>query len=201
MIYFYHFNVIYDHFQFLVNSKKSRKIVEYFQQQGLSKVLSKVRGNLCQHNIVLHGPPGAGNGSLMRVITGSGPLRKHVCTQDADNVVHAVHKIQLKQFNIIEKHELIDMLANFVKNSMVNDENELEKKENAREILKVEELGEKNACESVKKGQKNRRKFGENEPQRVEFKEDCLKMRWLKNILKKTQLMKTVSLKKLQMSI
>ena len=162
-----------------MNSKKSGHIVEHFQQQALSKVMSKVRGNLCQHNIILHGPPGAGKSSLIRVIAGSGPFRKHVCTQDADNVVCAVQKIQMKQFKIIEKHELIDMLANFVKNSMVNDENELEKEENAREILKVEELGEKNACESVKKDQKNSRKhpegkFNEKDPQKVEFQEECI---------------------------
>ena len=153
--------------------------MEYFQRQDLSKVMSKVHGNLCQYNIVLHGPPGAGKSSLMRLIAGSGPLRKHVCTQDADNVVHAVHKIRMKQFKIIEKHELIDMLANFVKNSIVDDENELEKKESVREILKEEEFREKNACESEKEDQKNNRKhpegrFGEKEPQKVEFKEECI---------------------------
>ena len=70
-------------------------------------------GSLTHLNIILHGPPGSGKSSLKRVILGEDPLPEWLqnSTDIMENAVRAVSLDRIKQFAVVEKEYLIDLLA------------------------------------------------------------------------------------------
>ena len=70
-------------------------------------------GSLTHLNIILHGPPGSGKSSLKRVILGEDPLPEWLqnSTDIMENAVRAVSLDRIKQFAVVEKKNLIDLLA------------------------------------------------------------------------------------------
>ena len=79
-------------------------------------------GQLVHLNVVFHGPPGAGKTSLKRVVLGEPPLdvKEQNSTRVIDNAVRAVSIDRAKEFKMVSNDDLLNMLADALKNCIEN---------------------------------------------------------------------------------